>query len=192
MEPGDVVILFIFAVGVLALKAFLEVFLTLPIIVLYIVIALFFAFCVIGFFMLLGSKGEHVEFNFKTGFTFLKFEPKRALLDATALWLNWPWWAIMLLAWRLLQPRMEESARLFAKNFGFNLDVQVYFFGSPLVILSILLTYVLLVFITTLFMLVNPVPASSKRVGECPRCGTKHSIVDNYCSQCGGILQRKQ
>ncbi|MFH1470591.1 MAG: zinc ribbon domain-containing protein [Candidatus Micrarchaeota archaeon] len=189
MEIRDIAVILIIVLGVVALKGFYDLFLSMPIWVFYIAVIAVFAFAGIGFFMVAESMFKNPNFN--AGAAVLMADPKKAIYEASNLWLRWPWWAVMLAAWKVFEPFTREPLGVFMSYVGIGPDFAIPLLGSPFEFLTIFATYVALVCVTGLFLLINPVSIGRGRTGSCPRCGAKHSVADNYCSNCGAILPKK-
>lgn len=192
MEMRDVAIVLVISAGVLALKGFYDVFASLPFWTIYVVIALFLAFSFAGIFLFLGDLSSKA--NSVGGFTFsrITFDAKKTIWNAVVFWLNWPWWILLLTLWKLFEPWTNGGLKTAGDWLGLDAGIQVPLLGSPLALLSLMATYLVLVLFTALFVSINPIPSKGAHAGDCSRCGSKHSIADNYCSTCGAILPRKK
>lgn len=94
----------------------------------------------------------------------------------------------MLLVWRVFEGSTEELAKALALSFGFSLETNIPFLGSPAVLFSVVMIYVCLVLMTAPVLVIYP---GGTGAGVCPRCGTLHGPADNYCCHCGGSLPKK-
>ncbi len=195
MEMRDVAIVLVILAGVLALKGFYEIFSTLPVWTVYVIIALFLAFSILGIFLLLGDLGKKANTGLGFSISGVSIDAKKALGDALVFWLNWPWWILMIALWKLFELWTSEAVKRLCVLFGLDTETRVPLIGSPLVPMSFFATYIGLVLITALFTVINPISLRGPRgprAGECPRCKAKHGLADNYCSNCGAILPRKK
>jgi hypothetical protein len=191
MELRDIAIIFVLAIGVLALKGVYDVLITLPPWVFYLAIGAFVSISLLGFMMLLGSMKKESDVKLNVRLFSLSAEPKRALSEALSLWTSWPWWAGMLFSWKVFEPWTVPWVKVAGKQFGFDLAQTMPVLGSPLSLFSLAMTYSVIVIVTALITILSPISLKGKSsVSECQRCKAKHSIADNYCSNCGAILPK--
>ncbi len=196
MEPRDVIILVFVGIGVLILKGFADLLMmSIPPWLFYAIVILFAVLAVFGVFLFLEKKmdeSHRQKFNLKARTAVLFEGPKMALFDSVGLWLSWPWWAIMLIIWKIFEPWSSALTGALARNLGIDLQANLPFIGSPLAVVSIILTYFCLVFATSVFFTLYSLRVNRTGAGRCPRCGTMHNPADNYCSNCGAVLKMKR
>jgi hypothetical protein len=187
MEMRDVAVIGAIALGVILLKGFYDAFLlNLPPWMIYLAIILFVLFSAMGVLLLLNKEIE--DAHVKVKLSLLIGGPKNSLKRALGLWLSWPWWALMLVVWRVAEPLTHSWSDALALSYGLSLGGSVPLIGSPLNILSIALTYACLVALTAPALMLHYFSPMGG-AGMCHRCGTLHGSVDNYCSNCGSALK---